>query len=76
MHPNEHLPKAQRALAHFASVYGLTEKGYWKGKQTELEGAELLDGTLFVRVAGLTASALGWIREGERKGEWDFTGFW
>ena len=76
MHPNEHLPKLQRALAHYASVYGLAEKGHWKEKETELEGAELLDGSLFVRVAGLTATALGWMREGQSRGEWTFTGFW
>jgi hypothetical protein len=57
-------------------VYGSTEKGYWKDRGNKLEGAELLDGTLFVRSAGLTATALGWMREGQKKGEWDFSGFW
>ena len=76
MHPNEHLCKAQRALAHFANVYGLTEKGYWKEEETHLEGSELLDGTLFIRAAGLTATALGWMREGEPQGKWDYIGFW
>ncbi|KAH8115154.1 hypothetical protein DFH11DRAFT_1688725 [Phellopilus nigrolimitatus] len=74
LHPNEHLPKAQRALAYFAEVYGDKPAGTWKG--TELEDADKLDGTLFVRVASLTMTKLGWLREGEAKGNWDFAGFW
>lgn len=74
LHPNEHLPKAQRALAHFARVYGGRPAGFWEG--TELEDADKIDGTLFVRTAALTMGKLGWLREGEEKGEWDFSGFW
>ncbi|KAH7922437.1 hypothetical protein BV22DRAFT_1017307 [Leucogyrophana mollusca] len=74
VHPNEHLCKLQRALAHFAALYGSREEGHWAG--TELEGAERLDGTLFVRVAALTADKLGWMREGEEKATWDFKGFY
>ncbi|TDL18674.1 hypothetical protein BD410DRAFT_793062 [Rickenella mellea] len=73
-HPNEHLPKAQRALAHYAAEYGTTARGRWAG--TELEGAEELDGTLFERVAGLTMNRLGWAREGQEKHGWDVAGFW
>ena len=46
--------------------------GHFKG--TELEGAEVLDGSLFARIAGLTASRLGWMREGEEQRQWDFQG--
>lgn len=54
LHPDDHLCKIQRAFLHFASLYGTTSPpGSFAG--TELEGAELLDGTLFVRAAGLTA---------------------
>lgn len=74
MYPDEHLPKIQRSLAHYAALYGKSEKGRWK--DTKLKDAEELDGTLFARVAGLTASRLGWIREGGEKGGWDFKGFW
>ncbi|KAI5121366.1 hypothetical protein M0805_001179 [Coniferiporia weirii] len=74
VHPNEHLPKALRALAHFAHLLAGRPAGTWSG--TGLAGAEVLDGTLFVRVAGLTMNRLGWVREGDKKGEWDFTGFW
>ena len=76
LHPNEHLCKLQRALAHYSALYGVTEAGKWKKDGIELEGSELLDGTLFARVAGLTMSRLGWLREGEQKGEWDFDGLW
>ena len=73
VHPNEHLPKIQRALAHYAQVYGTVEAGTFA--DTELEGAELLDGSVFIRVAGETANKIGWMREGEEKQEWDFVGF-
>ena len=43
---------------------------------TELPGSEHLDGTLFLRTGLLTATRLGWVREGQKLGEfWDFTGF-
>jgi hypothetical protein len=44
--------KTQRTLAHFSSIYGTRPKGYFMG--TELEGAEMLDGSLFLRAAILT----------------------
>ncbi|KAF8804077.1 hypothetical protein BYT27DRAFT_7107925 [Phlegmacium glaucopus] len=73
-HPDDHLPKLQRALAEYSSRFGSTPAGYFKG--TELKDAELIDGTLFVRVAGLTAGRLGWVREGEPPlGSWDRRGF-
>jgi len=75
-HPDEHLPKLQRALAEYSSRFGSTPAGYFKG--TELKDAELIDGTLFVRVAGLTAGRLGWVREGESplQDVWDRRGFY
>ncbi|KAI0667401.1 hypothetical protein C8Q78DRAFT_982173 [Trametes maxima] len=72
-HPGEHLCKLQRALLHNATLYGTREAGFFAG--TGLEGAELLDGTLFIRAAGLSATRLGWMKEGEKEGEWDRTGF-
>jgi hypothetical protein len=92
VHPNEHLCKTQRALAHFASLHGLQEQGWFtslRSKQanpdtddSKLEDAERslglgeLDGTLFLRVAILTAHRLGWMREGESEGGWDNEGFY
>ncbi|KAG8978358.1 hypothetical protein FRC05_010603 [Tulasnella sp. 425] len=72
-HPEEHLLKNQRALAHFDHLYGKTPQGYFEG-ETELEGAEFLDGTLFWRVALHTQKALGWVREGEPQGSFDRAG--
>jgi Questin oxidase-like len=76
-HPDDHLPKLQRALAEYSSHFGSTPAGYFSG--TELKDAELIDGTLFVRVAGLTAGRLGWVREGEPPSSllymWDVRGF-
>ncbi|KIO26253.1 hypothetical protein M407DRAFT_24469 [Tulasnella calospora MUT 4182] len=72
-HPEEHLLKNQRSLAHFDHLYGKTPQGYFEGK-TDLEGAEMLDGTLFWRVALHTQKALGWVREGEPQGSFDRAG--
>jgi len=76
VHPNDHHAKLQRALAHYGMVYGKREAGRGDFKGTELEGAERLDGTLFVRVAGLTDEKLGRVREGEESKSWDRTGFY
>ncbi|TFK51605.1 hypothetical protein OE88DRAFT_1567261 [Heliocybe sulcata] len=76
VHPDEHLCKTQRALAHFAVLYGDRPKEYWKNEGAHnLDGLEELDGTLFARAAALTANRLGWMVEGEEKGHWDFDGF-
>ncbi|RPD56826.1 hypothetical protein L226DRAFT_574175 [Lentinus tigrinus ALCF2SS1-7] len=73
VHPDEHLCKTQRALMHDATLYGQRAAGDFAG--LGLEGAEALDGTLFVRVAGLTADRLGWMKEGQEAGDWDRQGF-
>ncbi|KAF8590606.1 hypothetical protein K439DRAFT_1611983 [Ramaria rubella] len=73
MHPGEHLLKLQRALAHYASLYGTTPKGRFNN--VELRDADKLDGTLFLRVAWLSMNRNGWMREGDQKGDWDFDGF-
>ncbi|KAG2135389.1 uncharacterized protein EDB93DRAFT_1092359 [Suillus bovinus] len=74
MHPNDHHVKIQRAFAHFSTIYGARPKGYFAG--TELEGAEELDGSLFVRAAVLTADYMGWAREGEEARDWSFEGLY
>jgi len=87
VHPDEHLPKAVRALATWASKFGTTPAGTFAGPsqvamdkgaiKTELPGAEYLDGTLFVRVAGLTVARMGRVGQGEAAAEfWDRTGFY
>lgn len=91
VHPDEHLPKTVRALASWASKFGSTPAGTFGGPssgssaepaasknaiKTELPGAEYLDGTLFVRVAGLTVARLGRVGQGEAPAKfWDRTGF-
>ena len=74
VHPAEHLCKLQRALMHDATLYGARAAGDFAG--TELEGAERLDGTLFIRAAGLTANVIGWLKEGEKARDWDRSGFY
>lgn len=76
VHPNEHLCKLQRALAHFAVLYGSRASGQADFKETELEGADRLDGTLFVRAAAATAKRMGWLSEGQNPGTWDRDGFY
>jgi hypothetical protein len=57
-HKEEHHVKAERALAHGAALYGSRPQGYFK--DTELKGAERMDGTLFVRTGGLLMGAMNW----------------
>ncbi|KAG6328963.1 hypothetical protein ID866_10126 [Astraeus odoratus] len=73
IHPNDHLSKIQRSFAHFSTVYGDRQPGYFKN--TELEGAEHLDGSLFTRAAILTADSMGWGREDQPARMWNFDGF-
>ncbi|KAJ6467040.1 hypothetical protein DFH09DRAFT_1254293 [Mycena vulgaris] len=68
VHPDDHLSKFQRALAHYGSLYGDMAPGEFE--DTELEGSEVIDGTLFVRAAGLTMERMGRVREGEQDRFW------
>jgi len=76
VHPNEHLCKVQRALAHFNVLYGHREAGFVLDSLSK-DGVEVdaeyacLDGSVFLRVAWLTGAALGWVTHGE-----DNTGVW
>ncbi len=74
VHPDDHLPKLQRTLAHYAQIYGNREAGYFK--DCELKGAEKIDGTLFVRAANLTAFRMNQPRKGEPGSYWDRHGFY
>jgi hypothetical protein len=78
-HPDDHTPKIQRALAHYAKLFSHRQAGYFskvlEDADEKLPGLELLDSTLFVRVAGLTMSRMGWVREGQPEGGWDRDGF-
>ena len=75
MHPDDHVCKVQRALGHWSGMFGGRPRGYWaksspKEGAAQLKGVELLDGTLFVRVAGMTQATKGWMREGREHGDW------
>jgi hypothetical protein len=71
-HPSEHLCKIQRSLIHWAVLFGERSAGYWENGKENIDGIELLDGSLFVRAAGLTVDALGWMREGQEQARWNF----
>jgi len=75
VHPDDHLCKLQRTLAHLSCLYGRRSAGEKGFAETELKGAELLDGTLFRRVGGLSADRMGWLREGGKMDTWNVEGF-
>ncbi|KAL0069225.1 hypothetical protein AAF712_003588 [Marasmius tenuissimus] len=58
VHPDDHVSKTIRTLNHYASKYGSVPAGYFGERARELEDADKLDGTLFVRAAGLTMNRL------------------
>lgn len=73
--PDDHLPKLQRALAHYGALYGARAAGLPDFAGTELPDADKLDGSLFIRVAGLTNKRVH--RDGvnvEGAGIWDRKG--
>ncbi|KAF8210913.1 hypothetical protein K438DRAFT_1959123 [Mycena galopus ATCC 62051] len=79
LHPEAHVVKAIRALFYCAQQYGNTLAGAVvgavdaDGNETH-KGAADLDGTLFIRVAGVLTSALGWVAYGDEERSWDFNG--
>ncbi|KAJ7503666.1 hypothetical protein B0H11DRAFT_1710757 [Mycena galericulata] len=68
VHPDDHLCKVIRTLAHYAVVYGAVAPGTFK--MTELQDSDIIDGTLFIRAAGLTMRKMGRVREGEKDRYW------
>jgi len=77
VHPNEHLLKLERALSHYAALYGTSPVGRFKAAEEELPGSRLLDGSIFLRTAWLSLERCGWVREGvDERVYWDFGGFY
>lgn len=81
VHPNEHLCKVQRALAHFGTLYGHREAGFVMESLCK-DGVDVdpnfayLDGSIFLRIAWLTSAALGWVARGEKNSEeWNYQVF-
>ncbi|KIJ93450.1 hypothetical protein K443DRAFT_125600 [Laccaria amethystina LaAM-08-1] len=62
-HSDDHLPKLQRTLNHCSELFGDRKAGYFS--RSELKGTELLDGTLFLRVAEVTATRMESLTENE-----------
>ncbi|ESK89771.1 hypothetical protein Moror_16833 [Moniliophthora roreri MCA 2997] len=78
VHPDDHLPKLVRSLLHFSDLYGCTAPSTFN--DTGLDGAEKIDGTLFLRAAFWTFKRLEKFEEGKEPPEflvygWDFKTF-
>ncbi|KAI1789908.1 hypothetical protein LXA43DRAFT_1151405 [Ganoderma leucocontextum] len=73
--PNLWLPHpATRAPTPVLAPADDAPRGFAFKAKASLGGAMVLDGSLFVRVAGLTAGRAGWMREGEEDAGWDRVG--
>lgn len=74
--PDAHTLKSLRSLLYGAMQYGTLAKGdvigAWgpDGKETHVGMGEV-DGTVFVRAAGVLMEAMGWVTHGQEEGEWD-----
>ena len=77
--PDAHTVKAVRSLYYAAQKYGTTPAGAVigafrpDGSETH-EGIAKVDGTIFVRAAGVVMEALGWVSHGQKEGSWDRSG--
>ena len=74
--PDAHTVKSLRTLFYAAQRYGETPPGGMPGTFDEngkesLEGAAKLDGTIFIRAAGVLMYKLGWVSHGQKEGHWD-----
>ncbi|BGP25600.1 hypothetical protein Rt10032_c06g2983 [Rhodotorula toruloides] len=69
-HHDEHVTKVVRSLFFAATHFGHSEKGMFT---SSLPGTEAMDGTIFIRAAGLTLDSMGWAHEGDpgHPGSWD-----
>ncbi|TFY69556.1 hypothetical protein EVJ58_g339 [Rhodofomes roseus] len=76
--PDPHTLKAIRSLYYAAQHYGTTLPGGAigafdaEGRETH-EGMAKVDGTIFVRAAGIVMDTLGWVTHGQPAGKWDFS---
>ena len=77
--PDAHTVKAVRSLYYAAQKYGTTPAGGAigafrpDGSETH-EGMAKVDGTIFVRAAGVVMDMLGWVSHGQKEGHWDRSG--
>ena len=76
-HPDSHVPKALRTLIFASQKYGDKAPGaaigtFYPGSGAETHnGTGKMDGTIFVRAAGLVMETLGWVSYGQKAGGWD-----
>jgi len=78
--PDAHTVKAVRLLFYAAQEYGMTPPGaipgaYFssgkrQGGETHVGLAEV-DGSLFIRAAGVVMDMMGWVTHGQAPGNWD-----
>ncbi|KAK1216779.1 hypothetical protein PQX77_020584 [Marasmius sp. AFHP31] len=71
-HPDDHFVKILRALSHCANKYG-SKKNF---DVTELRGTEMIDGTLFLRAALLTAKRMVELGQSGKEECWDRPGYY
>jgi hypothetical protein len=77
--PDAHTVKAVRTLYYASQRYGATPRGGMigaldeKGNET-LTGSGDLDGTVFIRAAGVVMDTLGWVSKGQKEDAWDRSG--
>ena len=76
-HQDSHVPKTLRTLIFASQKYGDKAPGTAIGAFHRDSGAEThngtgeMDGTIFVRAAGLVMKTMGWVSYGQREGQWD-----
>jgi hypothetical protein len=83
-HPDSHVPKAMRTLIFAAQHFGTTPPGEVVGafssedsvhggrpREETHAGMAKVDGTIFVRAAGVLMDTLGWVSYGQKEGQWD-----
>ena len=76
-HHDSHVPKTLRTLIFAAQKYGDKAPGAVIGAFHRDSGGEThkgtgkMDGTIFVRAAGMVMDTLGWVSYGRKAGSWD-----
>ncbi|OJT09868.1 hypothetical protein TRAPUB_13611 [Trametes pubescens] len=77
--PDAHTLKAVRTLYYAAQRYGRRPPGTaigafdTEGRETHT-GMAKVDGSIFVRAAGVVMDTLGWVTHGQKEGSWDRSG--
>jgi len=69
--PDSHTIKSIRSLLYAAKIYGQTPLGALGQDYPGIKGLKEVDGTLFIRTAGVVMDTLGWVDWGQAEGKWD-----